>query len=97
MPFTTIDGKQMLLGVGIDVSLLHNLLESERISNELLSYATLETDFEKTLEQIARTRGTALGVTSARPAAIKAIVDWSKSLESRGITLVPVSAARQKS
>ena len=49
------------------------------------------------LEQIARTRGTALGVTSARPAAIKAIVDWSKSLESRGITLVPVSAARQKS
>ncbi|MGE4564902.1 MAG: PAS domain-containing protein, partial [Victivallaceae bacterium] len=55
MPFTTIDGRRMLLGVGIDVSLLHNLLESERISNELLSYATLETDFEKTLGQIART------------------------------------------
>lgn len=48
------------------------------------------------LEQIARTRGIAVGVSTARPAAVKTIADWAKGLDARGITLVPVTAARQK-
>jgi polysaccharide deacetylase 2 family uncharacterized protein YibQ len=43
------------------------------------------------LEATARERGVAIGITSALPAAIERIAQWSKSLESRGITLVPVS------
>lgn len=48
------------------------------------------------LEQIARTRGLAVGVTSARPAAVRAIADWNKGLEARGITIVPITTAKEK-
>jgi polysaccharide deacetylase 2 family uncharacterized protein YibQ len=48
------------------------------------------------LEQTARSRGIAVGVTSARPAAVRAIADWSKDIEARGITLVPITGAREK-
>jgi len=44
------------------------------------------------LEQIARTRGLAVGVASARPATLKALGGWIGGLDSRGITLVPVTA-----
>lgn len=47
------------------------------------------------LEQIARTRGLAVGVASARPATIKALASWTSGLDSRGITLVPITAAPQ--
>ena len=45
------------------------------------------------LEQIARTRGLAVGVASARPATLKALTNWTSGLDSRGITLVPITAA----
>jgi Uncharacterized protein conserved in bacteria len=45
------------------------------------------------LEQIARTRGIAVGYASALPVSLKRIGEWSKNLENRGITLVPISAA----
>lgn len=44
------------------------------------------------LEQIARTRGLAVGIASARPATLKALSAWTTSLDDRGITLVPISA-----
>ncbi|WP_370676303.1 divergent polysaccharide deacetylase family protein [Pleomorphomonas sp. PLEO] len=44
------------------------------------------------LEQIARTRGLAVGVASARPATLKALVSWTSGLDGRGITLVPITA-----
>jgi polysaccharide deacetylase 2 family uncharacterized protein YibQ len=45
------------------------------------------------LEQIARTRGMAVGVASALPVSVRTIGEWTSGLEQRGITLVPVSAA----
>lgn len=44
------------------------------------------------LEQIARAKGTALGVASALPASTAKIAAWARALEARGITLVPVSS-----
>lgn len=44
------------------------------------------------LEQIARTRGLAVGVASARPATLKALASWTGGLDERGITLVPITA-----
>jgi len=44
------------------------------------------------LEQIARAKGTALGVASALPASTARIAAWAQALAARGITLVPVSS-----
>jgi len=44
------------------------------------------------LENIARRRGIAIGYASGLPVSIKRIAKWSKSLERRGIVLVPVTA-----
>lgn len=44
------------------------------------------------LEQIARSRGLAVGVASARPATLKALSAWAGGLDGRGITLVPITA-----
>ena len=44
------------------------------------------------LEQIARDRGTAVGVGSALPVTIDRIQRWSKTLEAKGIVLVPLTA-----
>ncbi len=45
------------------------------------------------LEAIAHTRGVAIGVASAFPASVEAIVRWSHEAQARGIVLVPASAA----
>jgi polysaccharide deacetylase 2 family uncharacterized protein YibQ len=46
------------------------------------------------LEQIARDRGTAVGIASALPVSVRTIAAWAATLERRGIALVPVSAAQ---
>lgn len=48
------------------------------------------------LEAIARERGTAVGTASALPVSIDRIAQWAKAAESRGLTLVPVSAVAVK-
>lgn len=48
------------------------------------------------LEAMARERGSAVGVASALPVAIERLVRWSKTLESRGFVLVPISAIATK-
>ena len=48
------------------------------------------------LEALARERGVAVGVTSALPASIDRIAQWAKSLKSRGIVLVPITAVAMK-
>jgi polysaccharide deacetylase 2 family uncharacterized protein YibQ len=48
------------------------------------------------LESLARERGVAVGVAGASPAAIERISQWAKTTESRGITLVPISAVANK-
>ncbi|PZA10791.1 divergent polysaccharide deacetylase family protein [Rhodopseudomonas palustris] len=58
------------------------------------------TDIDKALarlEGIAKERGSAIGMASALPATIERIVNWSKSLEGRGILLVPLTTAMLKS
>jgi polysaccharide deacetylase 2 family uncharacterized protein YibQ len=47
------------------------------------------------LEQIARTRGIAVGTASALPVSVREIAEWAKGLDARGITLVPVSATQR--
>lgn len=49
------------------------------------------------LETLARQRGVAVGVASALPISIDRIGSWIKTLESRGIVLVPLTMAMQKS
>ena len=45
------------------------------------------------LEKTARDRGSAVGIANALPASIERIAAWAKPLQSRGIALVPITAA----
>jgi polysaccharide deacetylase 2 family uncharacterized protein YibQ len=49
------------------------------------------------LENLAKERGTAVGVASALPISIERIGVWIKALESHGIMLVPLTTAMLKS
>jgi uncharacterized protein len=49
------------------------------------------------LENLAKERGTAVGVASALPVSIERIAVWIKALDSRGIMLVPLTTAMLKS
>jgi uncharacterized protein len=49
------------------------------------------------LENLARERGTAVGIASALPVSIERIGLWIKTLESHGILLVPLTTAMLKS
>jgi len=49
------------------------------------------------LENLAKERGTAVGIASALPISIERISVWIKTLESRGIMLVPLTTAMLKS
>lgn len=44
------------------------------------------------LEQVARTKGSAVGTATALPITLKRLEGWVKSLDGRGLVLVPVSA-----
>jgi polysaccharide deacetylase 2 family uncharacterized protein YibQ len=48
------------------------------------------------LEELARENGVAVGVASALPLAIERVARWAKSAASRGLQLVPISAAAVK-
>jgi polysaccharide deacetylase 2 family uncharacterized protein YibQ len=48
------------------------------------------------LENLAKERGSAIGVASALPISIERIGVWTKALESRGILLVPLTTAMLK-
>ncbi len=45
------------------------------------------------LEAVAKEKGAAIGVASAKPATIKQISQWAGQLQGKGIVLIPVSAA----
>jgi polysaccharide deacetylase 2 family uncharacterized protein YibQ len=45
-----------------------------------------------TLEELAKQRGSAIGVAGAYPVTIDRVTAWASSLEEKGIALVPVSA-----
>ncbi|MBI3435899.1 MAG: divergent polysaccharide deacetylase family protein, partial [Proteobacteria bacterium] len=48
------------------------------------------------LEKVARERGVAIGVTGALPVTIDHIAAWAKAVESRGFSLVPLTATVAK-
>jgi hypothetical protein len=45
------------------------------------------------LEAMAKERGTAIGVASAKPEIIKQVAAWAGQLQAKGLVLIPVSAA----
>lgn len=45
------------------------------------------------LEELAESKGLAVGYTRLRPATVETLAQWSKLLEQRGVTLIPLSAA----
>lgn len=45
------------------------------------------------LEAAAKEKGAAIGVVKAKPAALKQLAEWAGKLQSKGLVLVPVSAA----
>ena len=49
------------------------------------------------LETLAKERGLAVGVASALPISIERLAAWIKTLDSRGIMLVPLTTAMLKS
>jgi uncharacterized protein len=49
------------------------------------------------LETLAKERGVAVGVASALPISIERIAAWTKTLETRGMLLVPLTSAMLKS
>jgi polysaccharide deacetylase 2 family uncharacterized protein YibQ len=49
------------------------------------------------LENLAKERGTAVGMASALPISIERLAVWTKALESHGIMLVPLTTAMLKS
>jgi polysaccharide deacetylase 2 family uncharacterized protein YibQ len=48
------------------------------------------------LETIARTHGNAIGVATGLPISIERIAAWARTLDSRGIMLVPLTTAMMK-
>ena len=45
------------------------------------------------LESLAKEKGAAIGVVKAKPATVKQLAEWAGKLQSKGVVLVPVSAA----
>jgi polysaccharide deacetylase 2 family uncharacterized protein YibQ len=49
------------------------------------------------LEALAKTRGNAIGIASSLPVSVDRIGNWARTLESRGVLLVPLTTAMLKS
>jgi uncharacterized protein len=67
-------------------------LTADRILDATRSPAAIEKELAA-LEAVARVRGLAIGVASAFPASVEAIARWAADATSRGIIIVPASAA----
>lgn len=53
MPLVGVDGEKLQLGVLVDITRMHNLVESEKVVNSALTRIALEPDFDKALDCIA--------------------------------------------
>jgi len=73
---------QVAKDIGLDYSVAQVQLDSAQMAKDLA-----------TLEAAAKAQGAAIGVAKAEPATVKKIAEWAGSLESKGLVLVPVSAA----
>jgi uncharacterized protein len=76
------------VGQGLNVP----VLTADRILDANRSPAAIEKELEA-LEAVARVKGLAIGVASAFPASVEAITRWAAEAATRGIIIVPASAA----
>lgn len=72
--------------LGIDFSVSQVVIDAKR-NPESIDAALAK------LETLAKENGFAIGVGSSLPVTISRLAEWTSSLESRGIVLIPVSAA----
>lgn len=78
------------LAAGLALPMLRADLIVDRIDRpEAIDAALAE------LEKIAREKGVAIGAASALPSTLARLQPWTRTLETRGIGLVPLSAAAQ--
>lgn len=70
-------------------------LRSDLVIDAKAEWADIDAALVK-LEAIAAERGVAIATASALPVTIERIARWAKTLEARGIRLVPISAAFQR-
>ena len=79
-----------------DAVAAHDRLEATAESSIRTASAEIDRTLVK-LETLAKERGLAVGVASALPVSIERLGAWIKTLESRGIMLVPLTTAMLKS
>jgi len=77
---------QIANGLGLEYSVAQVRLDRGTSSSELAKALS-------ELEAVAKQQGAAIGVAKAAPATVKQIGEWAGSLKSKGLVLVPVSAA----
>jgi polysaccharide deacetylase 2 family uncharacterized protein YibQ len=68
-------------------------------ANEVVDAVSTPVEIDRALarlEALARKQGLAVGTATALPVSIDRIVRWAQGVESRGITLVPVTTAATK-
>lgn len=68
------------------------VLTGDRILDQNRDQAAIQRQLAE-LEVVARTRGLAIGIASAFPDSVETIARWARDAESRGIVVVPASAA----
>ena len=73
---------QVAKEVGLDYSVAQVRLDAAEMAKNLAA-----------LEAAAKAQGAAIGVAKAEPDNVNKIAEWAGSLESKGLVLVPVSAA----
>jgi polysaccharide deacetylase 2 family uncharacterized protein YibQ len=76
----TSSGRQIASSIGLDYSVADVQLDGD-VAKGLAE-----------LETLAKQKGSAIGVASAKPATVKQLAEWAGKLEAKGIVLVPVSA-----
>jgi uncharacterized protein len=76
--------------IGIGYARANIVIDAEQSDTEILANL-------KQLEKIAIERGVAIGIGSGLPITIKHIAQWVKTLNKKGIILVPVSATISRS
>jgi polysaccharide deacetylase 2 family uncharacterized protein YibQ len=68
------------------------VVTADRALDHVRSRAAIESELAE-LEAIARARGLAIGIASAFPVSVEAIARWARDAQSRGIIIIPASAA----
>jgi polysaccharide deacetylase 2 family uncharacterized protein YibQ len=82
------DNRTAAVGAALRVPIVH----ADRVLDGGRFPGAIERELSE-LEAIARTRGLAVGVASAFPATVRTIARWAREAQSRGIVIVPASAA----